>query len=60
MHSRLLMVIGALRLCSGGIVSAQTMSPAPTDDTQIWSEVKISPSGRQNKIQCLCIKRSFL
>lgn len=42
MHARSLMVVGALLLCAGGVVSAQTTSPAPTDDTQIWSEVQIT------------------
>ena len=42
MYSRSLIVVGAILLCSGGVVSAQTMSPAPTDDTQIWSEVQIT------------------
>ncbi len=42
MHSRSLMVVGALLLGFGGVVSAQTMSPASTDDTQVWSELQIT------------------
>lgn len=42
MHIYCLNVVCAILLCSAGFVSAQTISPAPTDDTQLWNEVQIT------------------
>lgn len=41
MRSYSLIIICALFTCFAGVASAQSISPAPTDDTLLWSDVQL-------------------